>query len=361
MNLQSSEKLWRVRRTADPLFKLFFATFATLMKFLILRFSSIGDIVLTTPVIRCLKKKFPDAEIHYATKKAFHSILKHNPYLSQIHLLDGSVFTLINELKQQKFDYVIDLHHNQRTWLIKTMLGVKSFSFDKLNFEKWLMVNFKINKLPKVHIVDRYLAACKKLGVENDGKGLDYFLAKEDEVDISTLPPAFQNSYVGWVIGAKQNTKQFPVAKIINALSRINLPVVLLGGKEDILNAEKILSSVTGKVIYNACGKYSLNQSASLVRQAKLMVSNDTGLMHISVAFKKPVLSIWGNTIPEFGMGPYYGDSNIGNSSKQFATLGLSCRPCSKLGYAVCPKGHFKCMNLIDELEIAEAVNTIER
>ncbi|MDB5283936.1 MAG: glycosyl transferase family protein, partial [Bacteroidota bacterium] len=177
------------------------------MKFLILRFSSIGDIVLTTPVIRCLRKKYPDAEIHYATKKAFASILKNNPYINKIHLLGDSISELITKLKEEKFDYIIDLHHNQRTLLIKLQLGVKSFSFDKLNIEKWLMVNFKINRLPQKHIVDRYLETCSQLGVINDGEGLDYFLADEDDVDLKTLPNAFQAGYIGWAIGAKQNTK----------------------------------------------------------------------------------------------------------------------------------------------------------
>ena len=333
------------------------------MKFLILRFSSIGDIVLTTPVMRCIKKKFPDAEIHYATKKTFHSIVQHNPYITEVHLLNDSVFELISELKQQKFDYVIDLHHNQRTWLIKRMLGVKSFSFNKLNYEKWLMVNFKINQLPKQHIVDRYLATCKSLGVENDDEGLDYFVGPDEEVDIKSLPLAFNNGYVGWVIGAKQNTKKFPINKIVNALDKVNLPVVLFGGKEDGANAEQIIAASNNKVVFNACGKYSLNQSASLVRQAKMIITNDTGLMHIAAAFKKPIFSIWGNTIPAFGMGPYYGQNYLpGISSKnaltQFEVFNLECRPCSKLGYAQCPKDHFKCMKEIDELEIAKQINT---
>lgn len=330
------------------------------MKFLILRFSSIGDIVLTTPVIRCLKKKFPDAKIHYATKKAFYSIVQHNPNISKVHVLDDSVFTLINELKKEKFDYVIDLHHNQRTLLIKAMLGVKSFSFNKLNFEKWLMVNFKINRLPALHIVDRYMATCKQLGVENDGDGLDYFIPKVDEVDIHSLPAEFHNGYVGWVIGAKQNTKQFPVQKILNALNAVAWPVVILGGKEDIANGEWIIHSMGNRPVYNACGKYSLNQSASLVKQARLIVTNDTGLMHIAAAFKIPVFSIWGNTIPAFGMNPYYGKNASIYKARQFQISGLGCRPCSKLGYTNCPKGHFKCMNLINELEIAALINETE-
>ena len=127
------------------------------------------------------------------------------------------------------------------------------------------------------------------------------------------------------------------------------------------VNADAILASTIGRPVFNACGKYSLNQSASLVSQAKLVVTNDTGLMHIAAAFKKPVYSIWGNTIPAFGMSPYYGNNVAAGISRKFETLNLDCRPCSKLGYPSCPKGHFKCMNLINELEIAELVNTIER
>ncbi len=338
-----------------------FATFAKLMKFLILRFSSIGDIVLTTPVVRCIKKKFPEAEIHYATKKAFHAILKHNPYIHKVHLLDDSVANLIKELREEKFDYVIDLHHNQRTWLIKAMLGAKSFSFDKINFEKWLMVNFKINRLPDMHIVDRYMATCKSLGVENDGEGLDYFIGKEDEVSLESLPGEFHQGYAGWVIGAKHKTKQFPIDKIVNALVKTDLPVILMGGKEDAENAQAIINRLPGRIIFDACGKYSLNQSASLVKNARIVVSNDTGLMHIAAAFKRPVISIWGNTIPGFGMAPYYGQNYLLNHAKykQFEVSGLTCRPCSKLGYDTCPKGHFKCMNLIDEMEVAKAVESM--
>lgn len=319
------------------------------MKILILRFSSIGDIVLTTPVVRCLKKKFPDAEIHYATKKSFHSILQHNPNLSKIHLLDNSLMNLVTELKNEKFDYVIDLHHNQRTLLLKLLLGVKPFSFSKINFEKWLMVNFKINRLPKKHIIDRYLETCKTLGVENDEEGLEYFIAKTDEVDLKTLPATFHQGYIGWVIGAKQNTKKFPSEKIIRVLQQLNHPVVLLGGKEDEEIGNQILQSSAGTV-FNACGKYSLNQSASLVKQAKLIVTNDTGLMHIASAFKKPIISIWGNTIPEFGMEPY------ATPHSKVEVQNLDCRPCSKLGYNACPKGHFNCMNLIDEKQIEELI-----
>ena len=230
-------------------------------------------------------------------------------------------------------------------------------SFHKLNFEKWLVVNFKINKLPNIHIVDRYFETVKTLGIKNDGRGLDYFIPEKEDVDIKTLPTSFHNNYIGFVIGAKYSTKQLPNEKIISICKKINQPVILLGGKEDVEKGNRIVSSLKSQatsLIFNACGKYNLNQSASLVKQAKKIITHDTGLMHIAAAFKKEIVSVWGNTIPEFGMYPYYGESQI--SSLKAQVLNLSCRPCSKLGYSKCPKGHFKCMNEINEEEIIKFI-----
>lgn len=315
-------------------------------KILIIRFSSIGDIVLTTPVIRCTKQQKPDIEIHYLTKKSFKGILEHNPYITKIHLIEKEVKEVIEDLKKENFDFVVDLHNNIRSLQIKMALSKPSASFKKLNFKKWLLVNFKINKMPETHIVDRYMQTVESLGIKNDKKGLDYFITAENEVNISTLPTSHQNGYIGFVIGAKHFTKQLPTEKIISICKKINQPIVLLGGKEDTERAELIKNAVES-TIYNACGKYNLNQSASLIKQATKIISHDTGLMHIAAAFKKEIISVWGNTVPAFGFTPYLPDAR----SKIVEVKNLSCRPCSKIGYEKCPKGHFKCMILIDETE----------
>jgi ADP-heptose:LPS heptosyltransferase len=326
------------------------------LKILILRFSSIGDIVLTTPVIRCLKVQLDNAEIHYATKPQFRSILEENPYLSRIHLLDAGDRKLAASLKKEAFDVVIDLHHNWRTWRIKRWLGVRSYSFPKLNIEKWLLVNLKINRLPNVHIVDRYLETVASLGVKNDDLGLDYFISDKDKVEAGWLPETHRNGYVVYAIGAQHATKRLPVSRMIELCDKINRPIVLLGGNEDAGQGEEIarffqprqtsegyeagLGELGKKaIVYNACGKYNLNQSASLVKQARYVFTHDTGLMHIAAAFRKEVFSIWGNTVPAFGMYPYRTRFTVLENNR------LSCRPCSKLGHAKCPRGHFKCMN----------------
>ena len=313
-------------------------------KILIIRFSSIGDIVLTTPVIRCIKQQLKDVEVHYLTKKSFSEILQNNTYVDKLHTIENDVSEIIPVLQKENYDCIIDLHNNLRSAQVKILLKKPSYSFKKLNLQKWLFVNFKWNLLSKIHIVDRYMEATRQLGIKNDNKGLDYFIPGKDEVDLSALPIIHQGGYIGFVIGAKHFTKQLPTDKIISICKKINFPMVLLGGKEDETKGENIKTAV-GEKIYNACGKYNLNQSASLIKQAQKIITHDTGLMHIAAAFKKEIISVWGNTVPEFGMSPYLPDPG----SKIIEIKNLSCRPCSKLGYAKCPKGHFKCMNLIDE------------
>ncbi|HUS01107.1 MAG TPA: glycosyltransferase family 9 protein [Chitinophagaceae bacterium] len=324
------------------------------MKFLIIRFSSIGDIVLTTPVIRCLRKKYPDAQIHYLTKQSFASIVLTNPYLNKVHILKDELDVIIEDLKSENFDYLIDLHHNLRTLRIKQALKVTAFSFNKLNIQKWVFVNFKMNVMPGKHIVDRYMETVKSLGVINDGLGLDFFIHDKDVVAQKDIPISHLHGYIGIVIGAAHNTKKLPVQKLQELCSKIDHPVILLGGKEDYSNAIRI-ASIDPVKIYNACGKYNLNESADLVRRAKLIISHDTGLMHIAAAFKKDVISVWGNTVPSFGMYPYQ------TRYEMFEVKKLWCRPCSKIGYDKCPLGHFKCMDKISIDGIVNHVNILLR
>ena len=319
-------------------------------KILVLRFSSIGDIVLTTPVVRALKQQLPAVRLHYATKWNFRGLVESNPYIDQTHYLRDNLNELIAELRAEKFDYIVDLHRSLRTRLIKLRLGVPGKSFDKLNFRKWLLVRFKINPLPDLHVVDRYLAAAAPLGVKNDGQGLDYFIPAADEVPPTSLPATHQQGYYAFAIGAQHYTKRLPTERIIEVCAKINGPVILLGGKEDASAAAEITTYFNNRTfenecrtsVYNACGQYTLNQSASLVKQATAVFSHDTGLMHIAAAFRKKIYSIWGNTVPKFGMYPYRTDFKV------FERPNLSCRPCSKIGYRQCPQGHFKCMREIN-------------
>ncbi|MCH2082911.1 MAG: glycosyltransferase family 9 protein [Saprospiraceae bacterium] len=323
------------------------------MKILIVRFSSIGDIVLTTPVVRCLKEQL-NCELHYLTKKSFQSVLEESPHIDKLITIKKGIDEVMRDLIQEDYDYVVDLHKNLRTFRLKMGLGTKAYSFHKLNLEKWLMVNWKVDRLPQEHIVDRNLAAIANLGVRNDGKGLEYFIAESDRVDLTQFfakinPP----TYVAFVIGAAHATKRLPTEKIIDICRKANKTIVLLGGPAEKEEGEYIAKEA-GEHVVNGCGKLRLNQSASVVAQADVVVTHDTGLMHIAAAYQKRIISIWGNTIPEFGMYPYYPEGQMDHTL--FEVKGLSCRPCSKIGYKKCPKKHFNCMQQINTAAIVEQI-----
>lgn len=332
-------------------------------KILVIRFSSIGDIVLTTPVLRCLRQQL-GAEVHFLTKTAFRSIVDANPHINKVYAIQKRVGEVLPELRRERYDAIIDLHTNLRSWQVRLGLwDIRSYSFNKINLDKWLMVNLKIDCLPRVHVVDRYLATVKPLGVVWDKGGLDYYIPEGQEVDLSALAEqsvlevTFREQlaagrYVAFVIGAAHQTKRMPTDKIASICGRINRPVVLLGGPAERVEGDQI-AAAAGPHVLNACGTFNLHQSASLVRQATTVITHDTGLMHIAAALGKSIISLWGNTIPAFGMSPFYPEGE--NKNTTFEVKGLSCRPCSKIGFQQCPKGHFDCMRQIRDEEVARA------
>lgn len=311
------------------------------MKILLIRFSSIGDIVLTSPLLRCLKRSQPGMELHVLTKAAYQDLYALNPHVDKVFSIQKKIGEVLDALKLESYDQLIDLHRNFRSLGVRLRLGRPSFTFPKLNFRKWLLVRFNIDRMPPLHIVDRYFTALRHLGVTNDGQGLDFFIKTEDRMGQEDIPAPFRNGFLAFSIGGQHFTKIFPEEKIREVIARLQYPVVLLGGKEDRARGEAAALGWDFPV-WNACGKLRLGQSADLIRQARVVISNDTGLMHIAAAFRKPIISIWGNTVPGFGMYPYMPEKE--DLSFIAEVRNLSCRPCSKIGFARCPKGHFRCM-----------------
>lgn len=322
-------------------------------KILLIRFSSIGDIVLTTPVVRCIKKQFSDTELHVLTKSAYRSIYASNPYINKVYELHGNLKALIRDMRAEHYDFVVDLQKNWRSFRVRMALGRPSSSFPKLDFRKFLYSKLKMGRLPNVHIVDRYFKAVKKLGVQNDGQGLDFFFNEGDEMHYEDLPETFRDGFVAVVIGGQHATKILPKEKVVEVCEALDYPVILVGGREDASRGE-IIKQRVGKNVGNFCGSLPLGQSASLLKLADAVLTNDTGMMHIAAALRKPIISVWGNTVPEFGMYPYLPQGI--KPAVIVENKGLRCRPCDKLGYTRCPKGHFKCMNDLDGKEIAEKV-----
>lgn len=326
------------------------------LKILVIRFSSIGDILFTTPVFRCLKQQLQDVEVHFLCKKSFKDVTRNNPYIDKFHYFEGDLSETIRALKAEQFDYIIDLHKNFRTTRIKWALKSQSVTFEKETWRKCLLTKTGINKMTGKHITQRSLDAISSLGVVDDGKGLDYFLSIEDEVSYSDLPTSHLAGFVAIVIGASYATKKLPVDQLKQLCEEIPYPIILIGGPEDAKEGE-VVTSIDAIKIYNACGKFSLNQSADLVRKAKVVVSHDTGLQYAACAFNKPVVAIWGATSPKLDVAPYYGSSSLQEGKfENFIVPNLSCQPCSNYGTKKCPKGHFKCMRNQDVKRIAATV-----
>lgn len=320
------------------------------MKILVIRFSSMGDIIYTTPVVRCLKKQIPGAEVHFLTKPAFKYIYDNNPYVDKLLLLRATLSATINEIKAEDYDYIIDLHNNLRTAIIKLRTGIRSSTYQKQPIKKWLSLKFKLKLIPPVHLVDRYLKTVTFLGVVNDGQPIDYYIKADHQLN-NLLPGSHQNEYVAFVIGATHFTKRMPNEKIISICRQLNSPVVLLGGNDVKANGD-IIAGAIGATVYNACGITSLDESVFLVSKAKSIIGFDTGLTHIAEAFDKPIASVWGGTTPDLlGVQPYMVKDVL------VTGVDLPCRPCSKFGLEKCPLGHFKCMYDIPNDDIINFIN----
>lgn len=317
-------------------------------KVLIIRFSSIGDIVLTTPVVRNLKNQMYDGvEIHYLTKNSFRSIVDSNPYISKVYGIDKSTNEVIEELKAENYHYIIDLHKNLRSVRVKRAVNELSFSFEKLNLEKWLLVNFGINRLPKEHIVDRYMETITRFDIQNDNKGLDFFIPEGEGLSSERIPESHRSGFIAIGIGAAHWRKKPRKEQYISMCKELNYPIALVGGPDEKQLGDEIAAE-TGNHAWNTAGALSLNESASLVQQCKLIITPDTGIMHIAAAFKKPIISLWGATVPDFGMYPYQNDA----LNEMIQSDHLTKRPCSKLG----TKCKYKECRCIDELPLGEVV-----
>jgi ADP-heptose:LPS heptosyltransferase len=324
-------------------------------RILIIRFSSIGDIVLTFTVASTIKSLYPHCTIDFVTKPQFKELLNACPDLDTIYTLTGTVAQLRKEIDFNQYDAILDLHHNLRSRILLGFQFGKVYRFPKNNIEKWLLTTFKTR--PKIirHVTERYLetlSAYTKAPIV--GIAPAYRVPDASKIDIKETFQVEPSKYVAVAIGAQFATKRMPTDLLVELIQKINLPVLLLGAKEDQLTANEILEQCTSNIIFSAVGTATIHESAWLVKNAKALLTHDTGLMHIGASFEVPLHVIWGNTTRDFGMYPYRVEQE---QVFNYEVSGLSCRPCSKIGHQSCPKGHFSCMRQQDLVAIAHAIN----
>ncbi|MDO8734760.1 MAG: lipopolysaccharide heptosyltransferase II [Elusimicrobiota bacterium] len=317
------------------------------MKILIIRVSSIGDIVLATPLVRCLRTAVPSAQIDFLVKKKYSEILSANPYISNLIFFENNIVEPAQRIKKEKYDFILDIHNNFRTFLLTLFSGAKILRYKNYMFRRFFLAEFGLNfykEREKIPVFQRYLKTAESFGIFDDDKGLDFFIDKNVENKVEQI---LKNQYIGICPVAVWKTKRWPKENFIEVAKRIleknNYEVLVFGGKNDFDYCENIKIQI-GPKAKNLCG-LSLQETAVAIRKCKHLLTNDTGLMHIAEALKVPVVAFFGPTVEEFGFYPQ-------SEKSKFFSKDIFCRPCSTKGSKKCPVGDFRCMTEISVEEV---------
>ena len=333
-------------------------------RILVIRLSSIGDILLTSPFLRQINLTFPQAEIDYIVKKEFEELIRYNPYINKIHIFDSSgehsLKQLKKALKQRKYDYIFDLHNNFRSVFLRSGLSSSYQGIVKKDkFRQMLLLCFKLNFYQKPKpISQRYLETGLKTGIADDHQGLQLFWSdiesKNAGLILDQLNFKKTEKYICLAPGAGYFTKRWPVeyfAKLIELIhTQLKLKIIILGGTGD---KEIATELVQMPYVYNLAGQISLLETAVILSRGAVLVSNDTGLMHMSAAVQTPVIAIFGSSVVEWGFEPFRIPHIL------LEEKGLYCRPCSHIGRNSCPQKHFKCMRNISPQHVFDALKSI--
>ncbi|MBN1397168.1 MAG: lipopolysaccharide heptosyltransferase II [Bacteroidetes bacterium] len=341
-------------------------------KILIIRFSSIGDIVLSSLLIRILRKRFPASQIDFVVRDQYAELIRCNPYLnSVIEFRTGGGFNDLHRfaqrIKQEKYDLLIDIHNSLRSRYIRYLSGAgEKMNVNKRIFARTMLVKFKRNYYYSyVSVADRYIESLGIYGIKNDLQGLELFIPDEIADRVSNLVLSLKSNRFGKIIGlcpsARHFTKRWPEERFIEAgvsLScELNAKIIIFGGKDDTGLCTAVKEGINKRsgdeIASSFCGKFSLFETAAAIKSCDLIVTNDSGLMHIAAAMKRKIVAIFGSTVREFGFFP------IGSENIVLEKENLYCRPCSHIGRKNCPERHFRCMNEITASDVVKAVKKI--
>ncbi len=335
-------------------------------KILIIRLSSIGDIVLSTPVVRCLRKAFPKAKIDYVVKQEFLGLVKSNPHLNHVHTFAKSsgyrgLSAIKKKIQETGYDIIVDIHKNYRSRYLRFGSGAKKIAvYRKRLFVRALLVLFKLNLYgsPKP-VYLRYFEAVEGLGVRYDGKGTEVVVPQREAIHIEQLlkSEGYSASRPLLVLcpGASSFNKRWPSERFV-AVGRHFLHskayrVALLGGAEERQICESIRKGISSDVT-NFAGRLKLVQSAALLGGASIVLTNDSGMMHLAQSQKRAVVALFGPTTKELGFFPMEEKSRV-------VEVKLRCRPCTTKGLRRCPKKHFQCMRNISSEQVISALESL--
>ncbi|MBD3287889.1 hypothetical protein GF337_03720 [candidate division KSB1 bacterium] len=337
-------------------------------KILIIRLSSIGDILLTTPLIRILKKRFPNSKIDFVIKEKFRELISHHPALDIVYSYhkkerEKGLKKIKERIRQQNYDIIFDIHKNFRSIYLRTAVGAGDiFKFKKFIVPRWLMVHFKINLYKKmIPVYQRYINSGEKLGIEYDDLGLDIYISESIRDKLrqqwnADLEPE-KNLVIGIAPGAGFETKRWHAEGFRAVIEDLlathpEARVLLFGNVKDRQITQNIIWNDHPRV-FDVAGKYSLMETTAMMDYCKLVITNDSGLMHLASALKKKVVAIFGSTTEHLGFFPCNKEALIIQNNA------LKCRPCTHVGRKKCPKKHFKCMLDIQAVDVLNAAHLL--
>jgi heptosyltransferase-2 len=342
-------------------------------KILVIRFSSIGDIVLASPLIRVLRKRLPSSQIDFVVRKQYAGLVHYNPHLNFIYEFDAQggfeeLHRLASTIRHEKYDLIIDIHNSLRSRYIRSFSGAKDVVvINKRIFARTMLVRLKKNYYQDiVSVADRYIEPLGTYGIENDAQGLEIFIPDETVSRVSGKMSSLKlrtfKKVIGFCPSAKHATKRWPEERFIEAgirlVRELKAKVILFGGKSDIALCTAIANGINSKSEGECATEYSdqfsLLETAAAMQFCDVIVTNDSGLMHIAAAMKKKVVAIFGSTVREFGFFP------VDTENIVIERKGLYCRPCSHIGRSNCPEGHFRCMNEIQIDDVVDAIKAVD-
>lgn len=347
----------------------------TIHKTLIIRFSSVGDIVLSSLLLRVLRKRFPDSHIDFLTKPEYAALVRNNPHISRVIEFQGNggmseLGTLRSALMRTGYDLVLDIHGSVRSRFVCAGFPLVR-RVRKRKIARFLLVNAKWDVYEwyggAPSIAERYLETAAEWGVVNDGEGLEVFFTEDDARHALTILGGegirADSTIVGLCPSARHNTKQWVKERFAETAAALahshNAAIVVFGSAGEEARCEEIRRGIRSlsaqPAVVNLAGKLSLAETAAMMDFCSLVITNDSGLMHLAAARKRKVLAIFGSTVRELGFFPY------GTTSTVIERADLDCRPCTHIGRPRCPKGHFKCMMDITSAEVIAAADLLLR
>ena len=301
-------------------------------KILIVKPSSLGDVVHSLPFLNVAKKCYSNAEIHWVIAKGLENLLEGHPMIDKLVIIHKDMWkkithaqrtvkeikALLKRLKQEKYDLVIDLQGLLRSGIItKATNAPVRVGFQEAREGSRLFYTHKVKGGKNIHAVDRYLKIAAYLGCDISDIRFPFLSHSILSLDQSL----FSEDYAVIIPGARWKTKVWPAGNFGELASKLSLKTVIAGGKSEIEAADTIVSLSQGKSL-SLSGKTDLKELVEVIRHAQFVVSNDSGPMHIAAALKIPVFAIFGPT-DATRTGPYGKGHTIIRED-------VTCAPCFK-------------------------------